>query len=288
MLIGRDKELSVLNKLYDSDNFEVTIIYGEKRVGKTALIKEFIKNKDFIYFRSLESNALQNLHNFSQDILEYENKDLIGSSFDSFKKALEYVFSISKNKRISLVIDEFQNIVKAEKSFAKTLGKLIFENKESSKLFLILSGSATFFLENKILDNKASIFKDSLYKKPFYQMKIDPLDFFDTCKFFKNYSNEDKAIAYGILGGMPQYLQQIDDKLSIEDNIKNTFLNPNSFIFLETHNILRQDLREVALYNAILEAIASGSCKLKDISCKVGESSAICATYIKNLLTLDL
>lgn len=158
MLIGRDKELSVLNKLYDSDNFEVTIIYGEKRVGKTALIKEFIKNKDFIYFRSLESNALQNLHNFSQDILEYENKDLIGSSFDSFKKALEYVFSISKNKRIILVIDEYQNIVKAEKSFAKTLGKLIFENKESFKLFLILSGSATFFLENKILDNKASNF----------------------------------------------------------------------------------------------------------------------------------
>ena len=69
MFIGREKELATLNGLYNSDKFEFAVIYGRRRVGKTALISHFIQDKKAIYFMGVESNEKQNLENFSQAIM---------------------------------------------------------------------------------------------------------------------------------------------------------------------------------------------------------------------------
>lgn len=90
-------------------------------------------------------------------------------------------------------------------------------------------------------------------------MKIMPFDFEETCHYFKKFSNEEKALIYGIVGGTPQYLIQMDDTLSVEDNIKNTFLNPISFLYEEPINLLKQEVREPAIYTAIITAIAKGA-----------------------------
>ena len=119
-------------------------------------------------------------------------------------------------------------------------------------------------------------------------MKMQPFDFADACRYFKNFSDEDKALIYGIVGGTPQYLLQMDDKLSIEENIKNTFLNPTSSLFEEPENLLKQEVREPALYNAIITAIATGSARMAEISTKVGAETSVCAAYLKNLLALGL
>lgn len=71
MFIGRHRELDTLNKLYNSDKFEFAVIYGRRRVGKTALINQFIGDKKVIYFMGVESNAKQNLENFSKSIIEF-------------------------------------------------------------------------------------------------------------------------------------------------------------------------------------------------------------------------
>ena len=65
MFIGREKELATLNKLYASDKFEFAVIYGRRRVGKTAIINEFTKEKPSIYFTGVETNEKQNLENFN-------------------------------------------------------------------------------------------------------------------------------------------------------------------------------------------------------------------------------
>ena len=107
MFIGREQELNTLNKLYRSDRFEFAVIYGRRRVGKTALISEFTKDKDTIFFTGVETNAKQNLDNFSRCIMEYNMGIAVDSSFASFQAALEYVFELAKTKRIVLVIDEY-------------------------------------------------------------------------------------------------------------------------------------------------------------------------------------
>ena len=283
MFIGRNTELKTLDKLYRSNKFEFAVIYGRRRVGKTALINEFSKDKDTIFFTGVETNAKQNLENFSRCIMEYQTGFALDSSFASFQAALEYVFQLAQEKRLVLVIDEYPYVARALKSFASTLQLLIDKNKDSSKLFLILCGSSMSYMEDNVLAYKAP-----LYGRRTAQLKIQPFDFFESCRYFENFSGEDKALAYGIMGGTPQYLMQLDDRLSIEDNIKNTHLNPASSIFEEPNNLLKQEVREPAIYNAVITAIATGASKMSEISGKIDEDTSVCATYIKNLISLGI
>ena len=283
MFIGRARELSNLNKLYESDKFEFAVIYGRRRVGKTALINEFIKGKPAICFTGVETNAKQNLENFSKCILEYASGINANTTFASFQSALEYVFEIATQKRIILVVDEYPYVARASKSLASTLQLLIDKYKDNSKLFLILCGSSMSYMEDHVLAYKAP-----LYGRRTAQFKIQPFDFLEACEYFKKLSKEDQALAYGIMGGTPQYLLQINDNLSIEENVKNTYLNPMSSIYEEPNNLLKQEVREPAIYNAIITAIAMGASKMSEISSKVGEDTSVCATYIKNLIALGI
>lgn len=283
MFIGRERELSKLNKLYDTSGFQFPVIYGRRRVGKTALINEFIKDKEAIFFTGIESNAQQNLENFSRSILSYADEALGNTIFPSFQAALEYVFKLAEKKRIILVIDEYPYIAKASKSLASTLQSLIDKNKDTSKLFLILCGSSMSFMENHVLAYKAP-----LYGRRTAQFKILPFDFFESRSYFKKFSDMDMAAVYGIVGGTPQYLLQMNDDLSLEENIKRCFLDPSSPLFEEPNNLLKQEVREPAIYNAIITAVATGSTKLSEISSKVGEETSACTAYIKNLISLGI
>ncbi len=283
MFIGRENELNTLNRLYNSDKFEFAVIYGRRRVGKTALINEFVKDKDTIFFTGVETNAKQNLDNLSRSIMEYSTGVSAGASFNNFQMALEHVFELAKTKKIVLVIDEYPYVARASKSLASTLQLLIDKNKDTSKLFLILCGSSMSYMEDHVLAYKAP-----LYGRRTAQFKIKPFEFLEACRYFKNFSDEDKALAYGVVGGTPQYLMQLDDTLSIEENIKNTHLNPSSSIFEEPNNLLKQEVREPAIYNAVITAIATGSSKMNEISNKIDEDTSVCATYIKNLITLGI
>ena len=283
MFIGRERELASLNQLYQSDKFEFAVVYGRRRVGKSALINQFIRDKKSIYFMGVESNAAQNLGNFSKSIMEFGTGIPAEMAFVSFQAALEYVFKIAEKERLILAIDEYPYVARSSKSLASTLQLLIDQYKDSSKLMLILCGSSMSYMEDHVL-----AYKSPLYGRRTAQMKILPFDFEDVCRYYKNFSDQDKALAYGIVGGTPQYLLQMDDRKSIEGNIKNTFLNPISFLFEEPENLLKQEVREPALYNAIITAIATGASRMAEISTKVGEDTSVCVTYLKNLVALGL
>lgn len=283
MFIGRECELASLDRLYMSGRFEFAVIYGRRRVGKTALISRFIKDKKAIYFMGVESNVKQNLENFSKSILEHGTGIQAETAFLSFQAALEYVFRLAEKERLILAIDEYPYVARSSKSLASTLQLLIDEHKDSSKLMLILCGSSMSYMEDHVLAYKAP-----LYGRRTAQMKIQPFDFADSCRYFKHISDKDKALIYGIVGGTPQYLLQMNEHLSVEDNIKNTFLNPTSSLFEEPENLLKQEVREPALYNAIITAIATGASRMAEISTKVGEDTSVCAVYLKNLIALGL
>lgn len=283
MFIGREREIEALNKLYQSGKFEFAVLYGRRRIGKTAIIREFTKDKETIFFTGVESNSKQNLENFSRCILEYHTGLAVDTSFANFQAALEYIFELAKSKRLILVIDEYPYVARASKSLASTIQLMIDKNKDSSKLFLILCGSSMSYMEDHVLAYKAP-----LYGRRTAQFKINSFDFFESCRYLEKLSDLDKALAYGIVGGTPQYLMQIDTNSTIEENIKNIYLDPSSFLFEEPNNLLKQEVREPAIYNAIIAAIATGASKLNEIAGKIGEDTGTCATYIKNLVTLGI
>lgn len=283
MFIGRDKELHALDKLYRSEKFEFVVIYGRRRVGKTALINQFIGDKKSIYFIGVESNEKQNLENFSKGIIEFSSGIQTETSFASFQAALEYVFQLAEKERIILTIDEYPYVARSSGSLASTLQLLIDKYKDTSKLMLILCGSSMSYMEDHVLAYKAP-----LYGRRTAQMKILPFDFEESCRYFHHLSDEDQALIYGIAGGTPQYLLQMSDELSVEENIKNTYLNPMSFLYEEPTNLLKQEVREPAIYNAIITAIAAGYSRMSEISTKVGENSNVCSNYMKNLINLGI
>ena len=283
MFIGREKELSKLNQLYNTSAFQFPVIYGRRRVGKTALINEFIKDKEAISFTGIESTVTQNLENLSRSIHRYLGAVGEPPIYPTFQAALETIFELAKTKRIIFVIDEYPYVAKASKSFSSILQALIDKYKDNSKLYLILCGSSMSFMEEQVLG-----YKSPLYGRRTAQFRILPFDFKESRKYFKGFTSVDMAEIYGIVGGTPQYFLQMNDSLSVEDNIKSNILDPNSYLFEEPSNLLKQEVQKSTLYNAIISAVATGSTKLSEIATKVGEETSACAICLKKLLALGI
>ena len=285
MFIGRKPELSKLEELFSSNKPECAVIYGRRRIGKTTLINEFIKGKEAIYFTALETTAKENLESLSRCIMRVRlgvegNDDAI---FSSFQAALDAVHVMAKVRRVVLVIDEYPYLAASYPGISSLLQVQIDERFKSSKLMLILCGSSMSFMETQVLG-----YQSPLYGRRTAQMKILPFGFFELEDCFKRFSKIDLATIYGVTGGVPQYLTLMDDALTVEENIKRNFFVSSAYLFEEPTNLLKQEVREPAHYNAIIKSIATGSSKNSEIAAKVGIESSACTVYLKNLISLGI
>jgi hypothetical protein len=284
LFIGRARELKKLNELYVSNKFECVIIYGRRRVGKTSLIQEFIRDKKAAYFLSLETSERVNLDNFAQSVWNAAKESIKSPPrFVDFTDALEMVADLSVGERTILVIDEYPYLANAVKGMSSILQARIDMRLKDTKLFLILCGSSMSFMENQVLG-----YQSPLYGRRTAQFKIEPLNYFESLDFHKNYSLVDKTIVYGITGGIPHYLKQINSQKTLKLNIINGFLDPNAYFFEEPSNLLKQELREPQMYNNIITAIATGSSRLNEIATKTGLETAVCSKYLRSLISLGI
>lgn len=280
MFIGRKIELKQLNEQYNSNRFEFAVIYGRRRIGKTSLIQEFIKDKKALFFTGLETTQKQNLVNLSQVILQSSLDDI---TFNSFQAALENVFEKAKKERIIFVIDEYPYLANTYPAISSILQLLIDKNKEDSKLFLILCGSSLSFMEEQVLG-----YQSPLYGRRTSQYKIKPFSFFETCDYFNSFSYEEKAFIYGLTSGIPLYISLFRENKSLKQNIIDIFLSSNGYLFEEPTNLIKQECRDPSTYNSIIQAIATGATKLSEISNQVGIETGLCTTYIKKLISLGI
>lgn len=282
MFLGRDRELRLLEKRYASSRFELVVLYGRRRVGKTALINAFVQDKPTIFYTGIESSPSQNLRGLSREILSFDGAPS-EAVFPDFRAALEAVFRQAEQGRLVFVIDEYPYLAKAVPEFPSILQAMIDKHRERSGLYLILCGSSLSFMEQQVLEYQAP-----LYGRRTAQLKLQALDFFAARSFVPRFSPEEMAVAYGMVGGTPQYLRELDDSLAIAENIKNCFLEPSSFLFEEPINLLKQETREQAMYNAVIAAIAGGASRMSEIAAKAGLKTEVCTAYIKNLISLGL
>lgn len=285
MFIGRKDELEKLNKLYKTKKFQMPVIYGRRRIGKTALINEFVKDKKSISFTAIENSKEQNLENLSKCIYTYENGKVSERFpvYQSFQAAIEHIFELSLRQQLVFFIDEYPYVAKADKTISSVLQMLIDKYKNESKLYLILCGSSMSFMEQQVLG-----YESPLYGRRTAQLKISPFTFFETLEYFESYDRIDAAYLYGVSGGTPHYFLQFDKSLSVEENIKERLLDTSSYLFEEPQNLLKQEVREAALYNAIITAVANGSTKIAEIASKLGEETSACSACLKRLISLDL
>ena len=203
--------------------------------------------------------------------------------FKSFADCLEYIYENAKDEKIIFVIDEYPYFAGSEKSISSILQQYIDHKFQHINFMLILCGSSMSFMENQVMGNKSP-----LYGRRTCQYRLAPFDFKTSALFHKNFSKQEQAIIYGITGGIPKYLLQIDDKLDLKTNMIKNFFSPDSLLFEEPNNLLKQELREPAVYNSIIAAIATGSSKLNEIATKSHIAASSCSVYLTSLLSLDI
>lgn len=284
MFIGRDQELKKLKRMYQSNKLEVAIIYGRRRVGKTTLINEFCKDKRTIFFAAQENSVEQNLETLSNAISEVISAESAANiTYRSFSDAFIKIAEMSKSERIVWVIDEYPYLAQADRGISSLLQNYLDHQFKDTKLFLILCGSSMSFMENQVLG-----YQSPLYGRRTAQFKILPFDYLDTGKWFPDYSYEEKALMYGITGGIPMYLEQFSSNLTIKENLLENLFDRNAALFEEPSNLLKQELREPAVYNAVITAIASGKTKLSEIASTLNVETGLCSKYIANLITLGI
>ena len=284
MFIGRQDELKFLEEKYQSENAQMIVIYGRRRVGKTETIRKFCEGKKHIFYTCVECPDEQQLKNFSIRMLQTGMPAAhYIKSFADWEQAFRSILEVPGNEKKILVIDEFPYMVRANSSIPSILQKLWDEVLKNANVMIILCGSAMSFMEKEILAEK-----NPLYGRATGILKMNEMDFYDAILFVPNYSAEEKVITYAVLGGIPHYLKQFDDQLSIAENIQKNILTRGSILYSEVEFLLRQELRETGIYNVVIEAIALGNTKLNDIYQKTQIEKTKLSAYLKNLMDLGI
>lgn len=286
MFIGRETELKFLNDKYNTENGQLVVLYGRRRVGKTETLREFCKGKPHVFYSCTQSTDKVQLSKFSKHILKEDipAKQYISEFADwesAFRSVLDLPFG--DNKKL-LIIDEFPYMCKGNKSIPSVLQNLWDAELKDKNVMIILCGSAMSFIEKELLAEK-----NPLYGRATGIYKMTEMGFYDAVKFFPDYTDKDKILVYSILGGIPHYLRQFSPKLSVAQNIKKNILTKGSVLYSEVDFLLHQELRETPIYNSIIEAVALGNTKLNDISQKsLVEDTSKTSVYLKNLIELGI
>ena len=283
MFIGRKKELASLQELYDRDGFGMTVIYGRRRIGKSTLITEFIKDKKAIFYTATKVGKDRNLELFTRQVLSVLDLDMEEASFPSIEAVFDFLGKKLSDEKVILVIDELPYWAEKDDSLLSILQKYIDNEWKEKNLKIILCGSALSFMENKVLSEKSPLFgrRDT-------QIKLEAFDYLDSALFVPNYTAEDKAICYGITGGVAKYLSLIDGEKSIDENIKKLFFHTDGYLYDETRNLLTQEFSDITLVNNVIEQIASGENTVNIIAAKVGEKEPTVLYSLEKLISVGL
>lgn len=283
MFVGRERELKKLHSLYNSNQFEFAVFYGRRRVGKTTLINEFIKDKPAVYYMAVEGTRKENLLGLSKAVLSTDIS-IEGPAFSDYTNLLNYIDTLAQTqKRFIIVIDEFPYLAASYPAISSMLQSHIDRCWKNSQLFLILCGSSMSFMEEQVLG-----YKSPLYGRRTAQFKIHPFTFFEARKMLLGFSEEAQAILYGITGGIPEYISRIDNAKDLDANIIDLFFDESGRLFEEPVNLLKQELKEPASYHSIISAIASGASRMNDISTKTGLETSGCSNQISSLISLGI
>ncbi len=285
MFIGRKKELNSLEDVYEKTGFGMTIIYGRRRIGKSTLIREFIKGKKAIFYTATKVGAERNLELFSKQVLDVLDPTYSDVTFPSVESILDIITKKveEEKKKTVLVIDELPYWAEKDESLLSIFQKYIDTMWLDKNIMLILCGSTLSFMEKKVLSEKSPIFgrRDS-------QIKLEAFDYKESALFVPDYSAEDKAICYGVTGGVAKYLSLFDPQKSLDDNIVRLFFNNDGYLFDETKNLLTQEFSDITLVNNIIEQVASGENALNIIAAKVKEKDSTVLYSLEKLMDVGL
>jgi AAA+ ATPase superfamily predicted ATPase len=284
MFINRTKELYHLEKEYASSTSAFTVIYGRRRVGKTALISKFIENKPHIYLYATEGNLALQLENFTKEAAKLSDLTYAKNiRFETFEEVFEFLSGLKLPSRLVIAIDEYQNLCHLDSAFSSKLQRSWDLYLSKSPIHLILCGSVLSMMHSEVLS-----YDSPLYGRRTSNIHLQSVAFRHLSEFVPSMSKLSLMELYASFGTIPKYLQMVDPSKTILENIETNILDKNSYLYSEGMFLLKQELNETGSYFAILESISKGNTKIGAISSSLGVQSTHLTRYLSRLIELDI
>ena len=256
---GREEQLKKLSKLCLGDKCSFALIYGRRRVGKSELIKQSLLETgcSAIYYECKQTTEKNNVESLSDIIAEKFALPQLG--FKDKEAVLDYLFKKAEDSPLVLVLDEYPYLRSAVRGLDSILQTLLDKYREKSKFKLIVCGSFVEIMKSLLLR------ENPLYGRVDLAIDLKPMDYYDSAKFYANFSNEDKVRLYGVFGGIPYYNKLIDDSLSVEENVRELIASSEARLANEVDMYLRTEIAKITNANEVFEALAKGFSKYSDL-----------------------
>lgn len=282
--IDREDELATLENEYRREGSALVILYGRRRVGKTTLISEFIKDKNALFFLASEESETQNQLAFKERAAEFIHSELLANAdVKNWELLFKAIMETPFEKKPIIVIDEFQYIGKSNPAFPSIFQRIWEEVLKDKDVMVILCGSLISMMESQTL-----AYDSPLYGRRTAQIRLTQIPFRYYPAFFPDKSRREQIELYAVTGGVPKYIEIFSESPDIYTAIGYNILNRSSYLYDEPNFLLQQEVTEVGSYFSVIRAIATGHSKLSAIASALEVKQTNLSKYLKTLIDLDI
>ena len=282
--IDREKEMATLQREYARDGASLVVLYGRRRVGKTTLISEFIKDKHALFFLASEESEAQNRNTFKEKAADFIDSDLLrNAAISSWDVIFKAITDAPFSEKPVIIIDEFQYIGKSNPAFPSIFQRIWEENLKHKQIMVVLCGSLIHMMQAQTLD-----YSSPLYGRRTAQIRLQQIPFRYYSQFFPNKTTNKLVEMYAVTGGVPKYIELFTAEDSIYEAIRNCILDRSGYLYDEPHFLLQQEVSEIGSYFSIIKVIAAGHQKLSEISAALEIKATSLTKYLKTLIDLDI
>lgn len=256
---GRERQKEQIHKMIMSDDQMVALIYGRRRIGKSELIKQCLRESEIrsIYYeckQTTEKNNVDSLAEIVGETFAYPKP-----AFDSMEELLKFLFAQSRREKIIVVLDEYPYIREAIKGLDSILQVLTDDNRNGSGMKLIICGSYVDTMKGLLSR------QNPLYGRVDLTIDLKPMDYYESALFYEKFSEEDKVRLYSVFGGIPYYNRLVDQKKTVKENVIELIASPGARLENEVPMYLGSEISKITNANEVFETLAKGFCKYKDI-----------------------
>jgi uncharacterized protein len=284
--IGRTQELNLLTAEYNRPRPSLIVLYGRRRVGKSTLILESLRTREFTYYQASRMTDSDNLNLLKQSLENAFGTSPLLQSLQDWNGIFAYLEFLGSTKpNLTLVLDEFPYLCEANPALPSLLqtawDRIV---RAGVALNLVLCGSSIGFMQDLLLE------RNPLRGRQSQTLELQPLNYREIAAWVPNWSPEQQIMLAGIIGGMPYYLSFIDSNQALGRNLQTMLLERGAALFNEPDQLLQAELQSPHRYASILHAVARGCHDWGEILGRVKDfkDGAQLAPYIKKLEVLRL
>ena len=259
MFYGRENERKKLCTMFHSDGQMISLIYGRRRIGKSELIKQVLKETDIksVYYECKQTTEQNNVDSLAE--LIGEAFDFPKPAFENMEVLLRFLFQKSEKEPMILVLDEYPYLRENSKGLDSVLQSVIDHYKDTSNMKLIVCGSYVDTMK-ALLERQ-----NPLYGRIDLTLNLKPMDYYESALFYPEFSEEDKVRLFSVFGGIPYYNRLIDAKKSVRENIIELIASSGARLENEVVMYLNSEISKITNANEVFEALAKGFSRYKDI-----------------------